>query len=191
MVKSSRFSIDFVSKLIYFYFCLNKKTLYEKDQSILSLEKLLQKYESDREQYDRLLDQSHNDKQTISRILTQNNDLKNQLNELQDVYVNVTNQNLDLATKLESEKFRLKQLEEKSPTKFNNQQVEALVSAPNSENSNNNNNRDLESEWDDDAVLVNNSSLSSSSFNSESNKVAKPKSNTLMNSIKVTNDLPF
>jgi hypothetical protein len=169
----------------------NKKTLYEKDQSILSLEKLLQKYESDREQYDRLLDQSHNDKQTISRILTQNNDLKNQLNELQDVYVNVTNQNLDLATKLESEKFRLKQLEEKSPTKFNNQQVETPVSAPNGENSNNNNNRDLESEWDDDAVLVNNSSLSSSSFNSENNKVGKPKSNTLMNSIKVTNDLPF
>jgi hypothetical protein len=85
---------------------------------------------------------------------------------------------------LESEKFKLKHLEEKSLTKNDNQQVETPLSAPNSEN---NNNRDLESEWDDDAVLVNNSSLSSSSFNSENNKVVKPKSNTLMNSIKVTN----
>ena len=150
----------------------------------MGLEKLLEKYESDREQYNRLLDQSHNDKQTISRILTQNNDLKNQLNELQDVYVNVTNQNLELATKLETEKFKLKHLEEKTSIK-DNQKSESVVplSGANRENNNEAKERDLESEWDDDAVLVNNSSLSSSSFNSD--KVNKPKSNTLMNSIKV------
>lgn len=152
----------------------------------MGLEKLLEKYESDREQYNRLLEQSHNDKQTISRILTQNNDLKNQLNELQDVYVNVTNQNLDLATKLETEKFKLKNLEEKTLIK-NDQKSESVVplNATNSENNNETKDRELESEWDDDAVLVNNSSLSSSSFNSDSNKATKPKSNTLMNSIKV------
>ena len=160
----------------------------------MNLEKLLEKYESDREQFNRLLEQSHSDKQTISRILTQNNDLKNQLNELQDVYVNVTNQNLDLATKLESEKFKTKQLEKEclpnsqQSNIINHQSVESV---PPRRTTNENTNistkePELESEWDDDAVLVNNSSLSSSSFSSENNKkVIKPKSNTLMNSIKV------
>ena len=54
------------------------------------------------------------------------------------------------------------------------------LSGANRENNNEAKERDLESEWDDDAVLVNNSSLSSSSFNSD-----KVKANTLMNSIKV------
>ena len=54
------------------------------------------------------------------------------------------------------------------------------LSGANSENNNEAKERELESEWDDDAVLVNNSSLSSSSFNSD-----KVKANTLMNSIKV------
>ena len=161
----------------------------------MNLEKLLEKYESDREQFNRLLEQSHSDKQTISRILTQNNDLKNQLNELQDVYVNVTNQNLDLATKLESEKFKTKQLEKEclpnsqQSNFINHQSVESVVPPRSTTNENTNistKEPELESEWDDDAVLVNNSSLSSSSFSSENNKkVIKPKSNTLMNSIKV------
>lgn len=86
--------------------------LNEKEQSIVNLNKLLEKYESDREKFNSLLDQTHNDKQTISRCLKQNNDLKNQLIELQDAYVKLTNDNLQLATDLESERFKLKQLQQ-------------------------------------------------------------------------------
>lgn len=87
------------------------KLVQERDNSLNNLNKLIENYEKEREQYSNLLEQSHNDKQTISRILKQNNDLKQQLTELQDAYVNVTQQNLDLATKLDSQQFKLKQFE--------------------------------------------------------------------------------
>ena len=45
-----------------------KGFLNEKEMSIGNLNKLVDKYDSDREQYNRLLEQTHNDKQTISRI---------------------------------------------------------------------------------------------------------------------------
>ena len=86
--------------------------LNDKELSIANLNKLLEKYESDREKFNLLLEQTHSDKQTLSRCLKQNNELKDQLTELQDAYVKLTNSNLDLASELESERFKLKQMRE-------------------------------------------------------------------------------
>ena len=46
------------------------------------------------------------DKETISRTATQNKDLKEQLSELQEAYVQKSNQNMDLASSLDSEKHK-------------------------------------------------------------------------------------
>jgi chromosome segregation ATPase len=84
--------------------------LSDKEQSIANLNKLLEKYESDRAKFNSLLEQTHNDKQTLSRCLKQNNELKDQLTELQDAYVKLTNTNVQLTNELESERFKLKQM---------------------------------------------------------------------------------
>lgn len=80
--------------------------LNEKEQVVSRLEKELRSHELDRQNHNKLVEQVHNDKQALSRALQQNKELKDQLAELQDAYVNVTKQNLDLATQLESVKFK-------------------------------------------------------------------------------------
>ena len=91
--------------------------LNDKEQSISNLTKLVQNYEADREKFNAILEQGHSDKQTLSRCLKQNNELKEQLTELQDAYVKLTNTNLELATQLESERFKLKHVNETTPPK--------------------------------------------------------------------------
>ncbi len=68
-------------------------------------------YENERSQHAALVEQSHNDRQALSRALQQNKDLKKQLEELQDAFVSVTQQNLDLTTRLQAEEFRQRQAE--------------------------------------------------------------------------------
>jgi chromosome segregation ATPase len=79
--------------------------LDEKERLIGSLERQIQTHEQNKEQHAKLLEQTHNDKQTLSRAIQQNKELKDQLAELQDAFVSVTKQNLDLATQMESFKF--------------------------------------------------------------------------------------
>lgn len=113
-----------------------KQSVDEKEQTIISLNKLLENYSSERDKYNSLLDQSHNDKQTISRILQQNKELKDQLGELQDVYVNVTQKNLDLATELQSAQFKLKKIsDDKSQSQIseNISKTSNLEAEPNAE----------------------------------------------------------
>lgn len=81
----------------------------EKEQAVNNLNKLVENYDKERGQHGALLDQAHNDKQALSRAVQQNKDLKKQLEELQDAFVNVTQQNLDLTTKLQAEEFKVKQ----------------------------------------------------------------------------------
>ena len=83
------------------------KIIEEKELSLNNLNKLLQNYELDRENHNKLLEQMHSDKQTLSRAMQQNKELKEQLVELQDAFVNVTKQNLELTTSLQAEKFKL------------------------------------------------------------------------------------
>ncbi|CAK9253477.1 unnamed protein product, partial [Sphagnum jensenii] len=123
-----------------------KRLLAEREQAVVNLNKLLENYEADREKYAALLEQNHNDKQTISRILSQNNELKTQLVELQDAYVNVTKVNLDLTTQLQTEQFKLKQL---------NETVMMMTQSTNHQNQNgsidnNSSSSRLSAEWGDD-----------------------------------------
>ena len=46
------------------------------------------------------------DKESISRAVAQNKDLKEQLGELQEAYVQKSHQNVELASSLDSEKYR-------------------------------------------------------------------------------------
>ena len=86
------------------------KHLDEKEQELINLNKLVENYEKAREQHSALLEQTHNDKQALSRAIQQNKDLKQQLVELQDAYVTVTQQNLEITTKLQAEEFKLSQM---------------------------------------------------------------------------------
>ena len=158
-----------------------KGLLDEKEVSIGNLNKLVDKYESDREQYNRLLEQTHSDKQTISRILKQNNDLKQQFNELQDAYVNVTKQNLELATQLESEQFKYRKLydeyQNNPNSNNNNNNNNDMVNNQSNETQNNSTNNDDNNEWPEDNSENN---ATNETFNN-----ASETSNSLMDGVKV------
>lgn len=87
------------------------KAIDEKEQVILNLNRLVENYERERNEHSSLLDQVHNEKQALSRAIQQNKDLKKQLEELQDAFVNVTQENLNLTTKLQTQEFNLKQMD--------------------------------------------------------------------------------
>lgn len=101
------------------------QVIQDKEMSIGNLNKLVEKFESDREQHAKLLETLHNEKQTLSRAIHQNKELKEQLTELQDAFVNVTQKNLELTTQLQAEQFKLKQINE-SPNSFSIQQVQQV-----------------------------------------------------------------
>jgi len=114
----------------------------EKEQEIVNLNKLVLNYENERSQHAALVDQSHNDRQALSRAVQQNKDLKKQLEELQDAFVSVTQQNLDLTTRLQAEEFRQKQTEE-----LIQKQAADINSSRESVK------KEEKSEWDDDAEV--------------------------------------
>ena len=58
-----------------------------------------------------LMDTISQDKEALSRTVAQNRDLKRQLEELQDGFVRLSQQNMELASDLETERFRVSQLE--------------------------------------------------------------------------------
>lgn len=153
-----------------------RRVLADKEQSIVNLNKLANQYESDREKYQSLLEQNHNDKQTISRILTQNNELKSQLSELQDAYVKLSNMNLDLTTRLQSEEFKVKQLTAESTAKVSVTTHVAEAPAPATASG-----HDISTDWDDDAQTT--STKEVATFDENSNTIHKP--NSLIDNIKV------
>lgn len=58
-----------------------------------------------------LLDTMSRDKEALSRSVGQNRELKTQLVELQDAFVKMSKQNMELATELETERFKVTQLQ--------------------------------------------------------------------------------
>lgn len=74
--------------------------LHEKELQIQRLENELQEAKNVIEGHENLLDSSRNDKVTISRALTQNKQLKEQLEEIQDTFITISNDKMDLATQL-------------------------------------------------------------------------------------------
>lgn len=61
----------------------------------------------------RLLDTMSRDKEALSRAVAQNKELKAQLVELQDAFVRLSEQNMQLATEVETERFNVTQLQAK------------------------------------------------------------------------------
>lgn len=74
--------------------------LQEKELQLQRLESELQEAKNVIESHESLLDSSRNDKVTISRALTQNKQLKEQLEEIQDTFITISNDKMDLATQL-------------------------------------------------------------------------------------------
>ncbi|XP_078489673.1 golgin subfamily A member 2-like isoform X2 [Ciona intestinalis] len=64
------------------------------------------------EEHERLLEQAHSDKMTISRALTQNKNLKHQLEEMHETFVKLTNDKMELASRLSTYEYKEKELNE-------------------------------------------------------------------------------
>ena len=82
-----------------------------------------------------LLDTVARDKEALSRAVGQNRTVKSQLVELQDAFVRMSEQNMQLATELETERFNVAQLQrqasegEKERSKAEERRTEARAEA--------------------------------------------------------------
>ncbi|XP_066436576.1 golgin subfamily A member 2 isoform X1 [Eleutherodactylus coqui] len=85
----------------------------EQEERILELEKTLQRHSEDNVDKQQILENMQSDKATISRALTQNRQLKEHLAELQNGFVKLTNENLELTNGLQSEQHVKKELAKK------------------------------------------------------------------------------
>ncbi|XP_075691250.1 golgin subfamily A member 2 isoform X2 [Rhinoderma darwinii] len=85
----------------------------EQEEQILELEKTLDRHSEDNVDKQQILENMQSDKATISRALTQNRQLKEHLAELQNGFVKLTNENLELTNGLQSEQHVKKELAKK------------------------------------------------------------------------------
>lgn len=85
----------------------------EKEEQILELEKTLQRQSEDDVDKQQILENMQSDKATISRALTQNRQLKEHLAELQNGFVKLTNENLELTNGMQGEQHVKKELAKK------------------------------------------------------------------------------
>ncbi|KAG8554869.1 hypothetical protein GDO81_003926 [Engystomops pustulosus] len=85
----------------------------EQEERILELEKTLERHNEESVDKQQILENMQSDKATISRALTQNRQLKEHLAELQNGFVKLTNENLELTNGLQSEQHVKKELAKK------------------------------------------------------------------------------
>ncbi|XP_056394613.1 golgin subfamily A member 2 isoform X2 [Hyla sarda] len=85
----------------------------EQVERVLELEKTLQRQSEDNVDKQQILENMQSDKATISRALTQNRQLKEHLAELQNGFVKLTNENLELTNGLQGEQHVKKELAKK------------------------------------------------------------------------------
>ncbi|XP_058528385.1 golgin subfamily A member 2 isoform X3 [Ochotona princeps] len=92
----------------------------QQEQRLLHLELQSELWDNQAEERKQILETMQNDRTTISRALTQNRELKEQLAELQNGFVRLTNDNMELTSSLQSEQHvknelakKLGQLQEK------------------------------------------------------------------------------
>ncbi|KMY95726.1 golgin subfamily A member 2 [Drosophila simulans] len=76
-----------------------------KDSALDDLEKQLERLQSEQPDQSKLLATMESDKVAASRALTQNVEMKNQLDELQQRFVQLTNDKAELVIRLDSEEF--------------------------------------------------------------------------------------
>ncbi|CAF4733680.1 unnamed protein product, partial [Rotaria sp. Silwood2] len=63
--------------------------------------------------HEKLLQTIHEDKTTLSRAIAQNKQLKDQLTELQDGFIKISNDNMNLTNQVQSQEYLNKQLNER------------------------------------------------------------------------------
>ncbi|KAI1232086.1 Golgin subfamily A member 2 [Lamprotornis superbus] len=85
----------------------------EQEERLLELEKTVQRYSEEAVDRQQILEDMQSDKATISRALSQNRDLKEQLAELQNGFVKLTNENMEVTSALQSEQHVKKELAKK------------------------------------------------------------------------------
>ncbi|XP_041090176.1 golgin subfamily A member 2-like isoform X1 [Polyodon spathula] len=85
----------------------------EKEERMLELECMVQRFNDSSVDHQRILEDMQSDKATISRALAQNRELKEQLAELQNGFVKLTNENMELASGLQSEQHVKKEIAKK------------------------------------------------------------------------------
>ncbi|XP_017665568.1 PREDICTED: LOW QUALITY PROTEIN: golgin subfamily A member 2 [Lepidothrix coronata] len=85
----------------------------EQEERLLELEKAVQRYNEESADRQQILEDMQSDKATISRALSQNRDLKEQLAELQNGFVKLTNENMEVTSALQSEQHVKKELAKK------------------------------------------------------------------------------
>ncbi|XP_078082408.1 golgin subfamily A member 2 isoform X2 [Mustelus asterias] len=85
----------------------------ELEERLQELERTVQRYNDNSVDRKQLLENMQSDKATISRALTQNRELKEQLAELQNAFVKLTNENMELTGALQSELYVKKELAKK------------------------------------------------------------------------------
>ncbi|KAM3599425.1 uncharacterized protein V6R79_005292 [Siganus canaliculatus] len=82
----------------------------EQETRLGELERQVENQTQEQEDRRRMLEDVQSDKATISRALTQNRTLKDQLAELQNGFVKLTNENMELTTAIQSEQHVKKEL---------------------------------------------------------------------------------
>ncbi|XP_048414910.2 golgin subfamily A member 2 isoform X2 [Stegostoma tigrinum] len=85
----------------------------ELEERLQELERTVERYNDNSVDRQQLLENMQSDKATISRALTQNRELKEQLAELQNAFVKLTNENMELTNALQSEQYVKKELAKK------------------------------------------------------------------------------
>ncbi|XP_018588401.2 golgin subfamily A member 2 isoform X2 [Scleropages formosus] len=85
----------------------------EQEARLLELEREAERRAEEVEDRRRILEDVQSDKATLSRALTQNRELKEQLAELQNGFVKLTNENMELTSGLQSEQHVKKELARK------------------------------------------------------------------------------
>ncbi|KAJ8286835.1 hypothetical protein GJAV_G00043830 [Gymnothorax javanicus] len=89
------------------------RLVQEQEARLLDLEREAQRGAEEAQDRHRLLEDAQSDKATISRALAQNRQLKEQLAELQNGFVKLTNENMELTSGLQSEQHVKKELARK------------------------------------------------------------------------------
>ncbi|XP_009299397.1 golgin subfamily A member 2 isoform X3 [Danio rerio] len=89
------------------------RLVQEQEVKLQELERQAERASEDAQDRLRILEDVQSDKATISRALTQNRELKDQLAELQNGFVKLTNENMELTSALQSEQHVKKEIARK------------------------------------------------------------------------------
>ncbi|XP_058158305.1 golgin subfamily A member 2 isoform X2 [Dasypus novemcinctus] len=85
----------------------------EQEQRLLELERAAERWGEQAAEREQILESMQSDRTTISRALSQNRELKEQLVELQNGFIRLSNENMEMTSALQSEQYVKKELAKK------------------------------------------------------------------------------